>query len=96
MLILPVLDFTKSPLICMYLDTAVEKRNRPPLEGGRRREPEAMRHNAHTHTSSFDFWVCLLRALARLPLHTAALAFVSFGIVLFKFKLVKFVQPADE
>ena len=45
--ILPVLDFTKGPLICMHLDTAVEKRNRPPLEGGRRKESEAMRHNAH-------------------------------------------------
>ena len=30
--ILPVLDFTKGPLIYMHLDSAVEKRNRPPLE----------------------------------------------------------------
>ena len=47
LLVLSVLDFTKGPLICMHLGSAVEKRNRPPLEGGRRRESEAMRHNAH-------------------------------------------------
>ena len=62
----------------MHLDTAVEKRNRPPLEGGRRRESEAMRHNAHPALLLLTFvFVCCAH-----PLHAVALAFVSFGVVL--------------
>ena len=71
----------------MNLDTAVENRNRPPLEGGRRGESEAMRHNA-TPPPSLDFYASLLRALARLPRRTAALAFLSFGVAFIQdFKL---------
>ena len=54
----------------------------PHMEGSRRMGVRGNSTQLRPSPSFLGFWVCLLRALARLPLHTAALAFLSFGVVL--------------
>ena len=46
-----------------------------PMEGGRRTRVRGNTTQRTPHPPSLDFWVSLLRAPARVSLHTAALAF---------------------